>query len=74
MNKITLPVLCTAILLGACTPVNDNPGQVAHNYWSAISRGDHEAARKLVASNSQQDYENYIRLPADKKCLSTTSG
>lgn len=67
MIKTTTLIIGTSILLGACTPVNDNPKQVAHNYWSAVTRGDHETARKLVSKNSRQDFENYVRLPAGQK-------
>ena len=67
MNKAKLLIIAISLPLSACLQVNDNPKQVAHNYWSAITRGDHETARKLVSSNSQQDYENYISLPSGSR-------
>lgn len=67
MNARTIIILPVAIILSACLPVNDNPKQVAHNYWTALKNNDYESARKLVSSNSQASLEAYINSPDSDK-------
>lgn len=77
MNKICFSVvklssvMLTCINLSACIPANDTPSQVAEKYWHAVSTGNHEAARQLVSTESQQSFEQYAALPdADKITIS----
>ena len=45
----------------------DSPREVAHQYWQALKNGDTETARKLVSTNSRQDFDAYLAIPADEK-------
>jgi len=45
----------------------DDPREVASNYWQALKKGDNETARSLVSTESQQAFDDYTALPADRK-------
>lgn len=52
-----IPLLAATGLLCACMPAQD-PQTVAAAYWQHIQQGDLAGARKLVASNSQQAFDD----------------
>ncbi len=65
MNK-SLIAIASLLTLSACMQAQD-PKQVAEQYWQAIKAGDIATARTLVSSDSQQAFDDYQQLPADKK-------
>lgn len=67
MNRTLLFALITPLVLAACTPVNDNPKQVAHKYWSAMISGDVDTARRLVSNQSRLKFDAYLAAPDESK-------
>jgi len=45
----------------------DGPRDVASQYWLALKNGDTETARNLVSKNSQQNFDDYLAIPAEEK-------
>jgi len=65
-HKLLIP-LVPLLTLTACLHQANDPHEVAEQYWRAMKNGDTEIARTLVSQTSQQDYDNYIALPADER-------
>lgn len=64
--KNTLLILFVPVLL-ACSQPAENPRDVARKYWQALKSGNAEAARKLVSTGTQSDFENYLALSPEQK-------
>ena len=66
MKRIVFAAL-VPMLVSACMHQAENPRDVAARYWQALQTGDSEAARSLVSTGSQQAFDDYMALPADRK-------
>ena len=66
MKKLLI-IFFTTLLISACTPVAENPRDVAAQYWQALKRGDIETARSFVSIDSQQSFDEYLTLPPDQQ-------
>lgn len=60
-------ILLTSISLTACQLQTDSPRQVTEQYWQALKNGNSAAARQLVSSSSQPEFDQEEALPADNK-------
>ncbi len=65
--KKFLIIFFTTAIVAACTPVAENPRDVAAQYWQALKRGDTETARSFVSLDSQQSFDEYLTLPPDQQ-------
>jgi hypothetical protein len=62
-----LTILIATLVLAACMHQPDDPRKVAEQYWRSMQQGDTAAARTLVSSTSQQNFDRYLALPADQR-------
>jgi hypothetical protein len=65
MKKLLITLL--PLFFSACMHHTDSPREVANQYWQALKNGDTETARKLVSTNSRQEFDAYLAKPADEK-------
>jgi len=61
MSKTGILILALALATTACSRVAPNPQTVASEYWTQIQAGNTAAARKLVSSSSQSNFDQQIK-------------